>query len=424
MGLLLKNGKMIDLLADRGSLIPPGDTILRIVCGSEIASDDDAEDDLSSGKPEWILIVEKDAVFQTLCSCSFVDDPYLCSKGKGKGLLITGKGFPDLSTLQLVRLIADQFPSILITALVDADPSGISILTVYRSGSKASLHSTDTAKLALGDRLKWIGVTVSDWSDPELNLDADMLLPLTERDANSAMKMLIDPSWKARFGEDGKERNELQWMLWYRKKAEIQVLSGMIVTRGKADNQRMASIDAAASSSRPLFDDGGTGKNQDEKDQDMEMEVDQNEDQNGCQAAIPALSTSRSLTVHRATDEMAPTSSNEIDIDVSMDIDHDVDDNFNNPPMESATFLSSSPKETDSSLEREIRKWTRSASSKSKEEQEKQKNSQRRQSSQTGNPSEEAMQDDMIIVENRLVVYLRRKMMKLLLEQAERKEVQ
>jgi len=48
-------------------------------------------------------------------------------------------------------------------ALVDADPHGIDILSVYTYGSKATTYSHDHAGLALGDRLKWLGVKASDW---------------------------------------------------------------------------------------------------------------------------------------------------------------------------------------------------------------------------------------------------------------------
>ena len=48
-------------------------------------------------------------------------------------------------------------------ALVDADPHGIDILSVYTRGSKSTAFSHDHGGLALGDRLKWLGVKASDW---------------------------------------------------------------------------------------------------------------------------------------------------------------------------------------------------------------------------------------------------------------------
>ncbi|TXT07159.1 hypothetical protein VHUM_03329 [Vanrija humicola] len=73
-----------------------------------------------------------------------------------------GKGYPDLATLQFTRLVADSFPRVPIYALVDADPHGIDILSVYTHGSRANAHSADHAGLGLGPRLRWMGVKATD----------------------------------------------------------------------------------------------------------------------------------------------------------------------------------------------------------------------------------------------------------------------
>lgn len=75
-----------------------------------------------------------------------------------------GKGYPDLSTVQLLRRLADQFPRARIYALVDADPHGIGILSVYAYGSKANRNSEQYAGLALGDRIQYLGVKATEWS--------------------------------------------------------------------------------------------------------------------------------------------------------------------------------------------------------------------------------------------------------------------
>lgn len=79
-------------------------------------------------------------------------------------LTVQGKGYPDLSTLQLLRRLADTFPETHIYALVDADPHGIDILSVYTFGSRANAFSEDHIGLPLGDRLEWIGVKAIEWS--------------------------------------------------------------------------------------------------------------------------------------------------------------------------------------------------------------------------------------------------------------------
>ncbi|BEJ03350.1 hypothetical protein CcaverHIS641_0105250 [Cutaneotrichosporon cavernicola] len=155
----LTTGEELSLSSTLPTLIPRAEAIQNL----------EAPDGL-----EWILVVEKDAVMQTLCSSRLLDDVRV-----GPGAL--GKGFPDLSTLQLLRRLADQFPCARIGALVDADPHGIGIF-VARHGD---------------------------------------LLELSVRDAQLAKKMCTDladvnPVW----------RRELVHMLHLNRKAEIQVLCG------------------------------------------------------------------------------------------------------------------------------------------------------------------------------------------------------
>ncbi len=50
-----------------------------------------------------------------------------------------------------------------IFALMDADPHGLHILSVYMHGSKTGQFAPDTVELALGDRLIWLGFKATDW---------------------------------------------------------------------------------------------------------------------------------------------------------------------------------------------------------------------------------------------------------------------
>lgn len=52
-----------------------------------------------------------------------------------------------------------------IYALVDGDPHGLDILSTYKYGSQSSKHSHDHTGLALGDKLEWIGVRVSELTE-------------------------------------------------------------------------------------------------------------------------------------------------------------------------------------------------------------------------------------------------------------------
>ncbi|KAL7646563.1 UNVERIFIED_CONTAM: hypothetical protein RMT77_001814 [Armadillidium vulgare] len=77
----------------------------------------------------FVLVIEKDATFQKLLESHFL-------RTMGPSILITGKGYPDLCTRQLVhRLWVELHLPVL--ALVDADPFGIHIAAVYKFGAIA-----------------------------------------------------------------------------------------------------------------------------------------------------------------------------------------------------------------------------------------------------------------------------------------------
>lgn len=103
-----------------------------------------------------ILVVEKDSTFQKLIddhverfigSCILLTVPSFPSFSAThsdpieiffpdlNGKPAQGKGYPDVNTRLFLRRLWDelQLPPL---ALVDADPSGISILSVYRYGSQ------------------------------------------------------------------------------------------------------------------------------------------------------------------------------------------------------------------------------------------------------------------------------------------------
>ena len=72
---------------------------------------------------KMLLIVEKDAVFQKLLE----DD---CTSSLGC-ILITGKGYPDVATRMLVKLLSEKL-ELPVYIIVDADPFGVDIMCVYR----------------------------------------------------------------------------------------------------------------------------------------------------------------------------------------------------------------------------------------------------------------------------------------------------
>ncbi|KAK0453057.1 topoisomerase acting in meiosis [Armillaria borealis] len=179
-----------------GSLIPVGEDIRTFSLTEEIS---------------WVLIVEKDAIFQHLCRFQLTKHPSI----PGRGLLITGKGYPDMATRHLVKTLSDNLPtSVPIMALVDGDAFGIDILSVYKYGSRALQH--ENYKLAAG-RVKWLGLWSSELAT--LGIDRDTLIPISKHDEKKAFEMLrrstkIPKKW----------RKELMHMLHNRRKAEIEIL--------------------------------------------------------------------------------------------------------------------------------------------------------------------------------------------------------
>lgn len=79
---------------------------------------------------KFILVIEKDASFQYCIETRIIEKMPL--------ILITGKGFPDASTREMLRILVDKL-GIPALGLCDGDPYGIEIICIYRFGSMVSL---------------------------------------------------------------------------------------------------------------------------------------------------------------------------------------------------------------------------------------------------------------------------------------------
>ncbi|KAI0268616.1 Spo11/DNA topoisomerase VI subunit A [Gloeopeniophorella convolvens] len=171
-------------------------------------SEDIASLDLPAD-PGWVLIVEKEAVFQTLRQLRFVRHHRL----PGTGIMITGKGYPDLATRQLVKRLSDILPpTVPIVALVDGDAYGLDIASVYKFGSAALRHESHQL---VTPRVNCIGVWASELTP--LGIDKDALIPISRADEKKARSMLrrdLPQKWK----------RELVHMLHSRRKAETEIL--------------------------------------------------------------------------------------------------------------------------------------------------------------------------------------------------------
>ncbi|VDM35142.1 unnamed protein product [Hydatigera taeniaeformis] len=104
---------------------------------------------------KFILIIEKDATFQTIMLSGFYADFQPC-------LLITSKGYPDLATRSFLCTLYQKHPNLPMFALVDADPHGFGIYLTYKYGSHSpALKSASGTVLGIPS-LKLLGLLPSD----------------------------------------------------------------------------------------------------------------------------------------------------------------------------------------------------------------------------------------------------------------------
>lgn len=159
---------------------------------------------------DFVLVVEKDAIFQRLLSEGFCERMRPC-------IVITGKGFPDMNTRMLLNRLWREFsPKFYI--LVDADPYGIEIMTVYKYGSRSLSFE---APMLTVPGLEWLGVLPSDIQ--RLRLKDDSLIDLKLSDRNKITDILARPY----ISKSQLLYKELNVLLDLGKKAEIESLDSI-----------------------------------------------------------------------------------------------------------------------------------------------------------------------------------------------------
>ncbi|KAM0078182.1 endodeoxyribonuclease [Fusarium odoratissimum] len=182
---------------------------------------------------KWILVVEKDAVFRSLCSSQFWRTCIF-----GPGVLVTAKGYPDLSTRSFLNFVHTQYPQLPLLGLFDYDPDGIKILRCYRHGSERLSHEAD-----LGiEALRWLGIrsvhlsrghtntSLSNYGQPShVSITSiqcrDPVTYLNGRERAAAISTLKKISLHSPNELEGSElRLELQLMIMLGVKAEIEWL--------------------------------------------------------------------------------------------------------------------------------------------------------------------------------------------------------
>ncbi|XP_026520640.1 meiotic recombination protein SPO11 [Notechis scutatus] len=157
---------------------------------------------------KFILIIEKDATFQRL-----LDDNFCCKMSPS--IIITGKGVPDINTRLLVRKLWDTC-HVPIFALMDADPHGIEIMSIYKYGSVSM--SFEAHRLTV-PAVRWLGLLPSDVY--RLNVPMSALIPLTKEDQSKLTALQARPY----IAHESAWKKELDIMETSKMKAEIQALT-------------------------------------------------------------------------------------------------------------------------------------------------------------------------------------------------------
>jgi len=124
---------------------------------------------------EYILVVEKDAIFARLVE-DRVWEAVPC-------VLVTGCGMPDMATRAFVHHLHSKL-RLPVLVLCDANPYGLGILLCYANGSKA-----DGRRFAVP--VGWLGLCRADIEHYDLPLEAAQALSLA--DERKAASLLADP---------------------------------------------------------------------------------------------------------------------------------------------------------------------------------------------------------------------------------------
>ncbi len=161
---------------------------------------------------EFVLVIEKDAVFQQLHRIKFWDR-YKC-------LLITSSGQPDRATRRFVRRLNEEL-GLPVYILTDADPYGWYIYSVFRSGSINLSYESE--RLAT-PKAKFLGVSMSDifeknWLGPKER--KNVIIKAKETDIKRAKEMQRY-DW---FKSSEKWMHELDLFLKKKSKLEIEALA-------------------------------------------------------------------------------------------------------------------------------------------------------------------------------------------------------
>uniref|UniRef100_A0A8R1DJB8 DNA topoisomerase (ATP-hydrolyzing) n=1 Tax=Caenorhabditis japonica TaxID=281687 RepID=A0A8R1DJB8_CAEJA len=157
---------------------------------------------------DFLLVVEKDTTFQKLLDENF-------QAIFPRAILVTAKGYPDISTRNLVKFIAEK-RRLPVFGLFDADPHGIEIYLTYKYGAR---EQKAEGRGAFVPSLQWIGMFPSDFH--HFPIDASQRLPLTSHDHVKLTRLIP----RAIQLDEQKAAQELDWMLQNKCKLELESIT-------------------------------------------------------------------------------------------------------------------------------------------------------------------------------------------------------
>ncbi|XP_074572139.1 meiotic recombination protein SPO11-2-like [Curcuma longa] len=150
----------------------------------------------------YIIIVEKDAIFQRLAEDQFFNQI--------PSIIITAKGYPDIATRFFVHRLNQTFPLLPILGLVDWNPAGLAILCTYKFGSvNMGLESYRYAC-----NVRWLGLRADDLKI----IPQQALTQLTPQDMKKAKSLMTSKVLPESY------RVELAIMVEKGERAEIEAL--------------------------------------------------------------------------------------------------------------------------------------------------------------------------------------------------------
>ncbi|SBT80858.1 meiotic recombination protein SPO11, putative [Plasmodium malariae] len=132
---------------------------------------------------KYVLIVEKETIFYKLLQSNFINK-------YGPSILVTGKGFPDINTRQLISKIYRRNKNLKFFCLTDYDAYGLNIAFTYSSKYESKVYYVDDISI---DNICWLNLFAPDEAIKKKVLKDMDLTKLTPKDIqilhNISMKL-------------------------------------------------------------------------------------------------------------------------------------------------------------------------------------------------------------------------------------------